>query len=90
MVRLEMPISSASVSMVMLLIPYFPNSNPDSTTILSLTSTSYVIFGKYMKTYLVFLVFRRNFSKKSANGDFGSVNVAWAQHDTNFLLLLRA
>ena len=90
MVRLEMPISSASESMVILLIPYFPNSNPDSITILSLTSTSYVIFGKYMKTFLVFLVFRGKFSKISASGDFGSVNVAPEQHNTNFLLLLRA
>jgi hypothetical protein len=76
--------------MVMLLIPYFPNSNPDSTMILSLTSTSYRIFGKYMKTFLVFIVFGGNFSRKSASGDFGSVNVAWEQHNTIFLLLLRA
>jgi len=85
-----MPISSASASMVILLIPYFPNSNPDSTTILSLTSTSYEIFGKYMKTILVFIVFRRKFSEKSVNGIFGSVKHATEYHNPIFLLLLRA
>jgi len=43
-----------------------------------------------MKTILVFLVFGLNFSKKSASGNFGSVNVSRELHNTNFLLLLRA
>jgi len=43
-----------------------------------------------MKTFLVFLVFRRKFSKKSASGYFGSVNETPEQHNTIFLLLLRA
>ena len=43
-----------------------------------------------MKTYLVFLVFRLNFSKKSVNGIFGSVKNTPVHHNTIFLLLLRA
>jgi len=76
--------------MVMLLIPYFPNNSPDSKMILSLTSTATQIFGKYMKTFLVFYVFCANLCRKSVNGDLESVKHIEDVSKHIFLLLLRA
>ena len=74
----------------MLLIPYFTKSNPDSMMILSLTSTCYLIFGKYMKTFLVFLVFRDKLRQKSVNGISGPVKgLGRFVNLTRFLLFLR-